>query len=129
MSLSAARTIFALGAAGALTAVIAGAFGAHGLRHRLDADLLAVFLTGAQYQMYHSLALLAVGAAQASDLRSRWFGRAALSFVAGMILFSGSLYLLAFTGMRQLGAITPIGGVLFLLGWILLMVGAWRERD
>lgn len=129
MSQSAARTIVVLGALGALTAVAAGALGAHGLRQRLDPDMLAIYLTGAQYQMYHSLALLALGAAQASELRSRWFRRAAFSFVVGMILFSGSLYFLAFTGLRLLGAITPFGGVLFLLGWILVIVGAWRERD
>ena len=128
MSLSAARTIVVLGAAGAFAEVVVGAFGALGLRQRLDPDMLAIYLTGAQYQMYHSLALLALGAVQASELRSRWFRRAAFCFVAGTILFSGSLYFLALSGVRLLGAITPFGGLLFLLGWILVIIGAWRER-
>jgi uncharacterized membrane protein YgdD (TMEM256/DUF423 family) len=122
------RTMLALGAIGAFGAVLAGAFGAHGLRARVDTELLAVFLTGAQYQMYHSLALLALAAVQASELKSRWFAHAATCFVAGILLFCGSLYLLALTGVRELGAITPLGGLLFLAGWVLVTVGAWHER-
>src|SRR5690242_9217645 len=107
------RTFFALGAALAGIAVAAGAFGAHGLRGRLDADMLAVFETAARYQMYHALGLLAVAWATA-----RWpDGGAVLAgwlFVAGVAIFCGSLYALSLSGVRWLGAITPIGGLCFL---------------
>lgn len=110
--------------AGSLTAgvaVAAGAFGAHALRTRLGADQLAVFETGVRYQMYHGLAVLAV--AWATD---RWGGGAVQAagwfFLAGIFLFSGSLYLLALSGQRWWGAITPLGGVAFLVGWVCL---AW----
>jgi uncharacterized membrane protein YgdD (TMEM256/DUF423 family) len=115
------RVLAGLGALSGLTAVAAGAFGAHALRARLTAELLAVFETGVRYQMYHALALL--GAAWMAD---RWpSGQPALAgvcFLVGTLLFSGSLYLLALTGQRWLGAITPVGGVAFLAGWVLL---AW----
>jgi uncharacterized membrane protein YgdD (TMEM256/DUF423 family) len=120
------RLLFALGSASALLAVGAGAFGAHGLRARLTPEMLAVFETGARYQMYHALALLA--AAWAAD---RWPGpwpaRAGWLFLAGTVLFSGSLYALALSGLRWLGAITPLGGVAFLAGWACLLVGAFRR--
>lgn len=119
------RTFAIFGAASGFVAVAAGAFGAHALKARLSPDLLAVFDTAARYQMFHALALLAAAWAV-----SRWPGRAAISsgwcFVAGTVLFSGSLYLLAFTGVRGFGAITPVGGVLFLAGWLLLGIAAWR---
>jgi len=117
------RTFAMLGALSAFVAVAAGAFGAHGLKSRLAPDMLAVFETGARYQLYHALALLAVAWAQ-----SRWPGGAGAAawsgwlFVAGTLLFSGSLYALALTGVRWMGAITPIGGLALLLGWLLL---AW----
>jgi uncharacterized membrane protein YgdD (TMEM256/DUF423 family) len=120
------RTFFALGALFAGLAVAAGAFGAHGLRGRLDADMLAVFETGARYQMYHGLALLAVAWAV-----TRWpdgYATAAgWCFVTGIAVFSGSLYALALSGVRVLGAITPLGGVAFLVGWGLLAATAWRR--
>ena len=114
---------FALaGAVSAFIAVAAGAFGAHALRARLAPDLLAVFETGARYQMYHALALLAVAWAA-----TRWPGvpvrAAGWLFIGGTLLFSGSLYLLALTGTRWLGAITPLGGLLFLAGWAALAIG------
>ena len=119
------RIFAALGAASGFIGVAAGAFGAHGLKARLTPELLAVFDTAARYQMIHALALLAVAWAI-----SRWPGRAAVAsgwcFVAGTLIFSGSLYLLALTGVRGLGAITPVGGVLFLCGWLLLALAAWR---
>ena len=120
------RTFMVLGAASALVAVAAGAFGAHALRERLSPHLLAVFETGARYQMYHALALLAV--AWAAD---RWggplVGWSGWLFVAGTVVFAGSLYALALTGQRWLGAITPIGGVAFLAGWVCLIVGVLRS--
>jgi uncharacterized membrane protein YgdD (TMEM256/DUF423 family) len=120
------RTFFLLGALSAGVAVAAGAFGAHGLRARVTPELLAVFDTGARYQMYHALALLAVAWAA-----SRWPGGAPAAagwlFVAGTVLFSGSLYLLVLGGPRWLGAVTPVGGLCFLAGWALLAWAALRE--
>ena len=120
------RLFFGLGAASAAVAVAAGAFGAHALRARLTPASLAVFETAARYQMYHALALLAVAWAL-----SRWPGQlpvwAGWLFVGGTILFSGSLYLLALTGARWWGAVTPLGGVAFLAGWVCLAISA-RDR-
>lgn len=120
------RLFFALGSASALMAVAAGAFGAHGLRSRLTPDLLAVFETGARYQMYHALALLAAAWALTS-WPGPWPARAGWLFLAGTILFSGSLYALALSGVRWLGAITPFGGAAFLAGWACLLLGALRR--
>lgn len=120
------RGFAVLGAVSAGLAVAAGAFGAHALRIRLPPDLLAVFETGARYQMYHALALLAVAWAA-----SRWptpaLQAAGWCFVAGTVLFSGSLYLLSLTGVRWLGAVTPLGGLLLLAGWLLMAYGIWRS--
>jgi uncharacterized membrane protein YgdD (TMEM256/DUF423 family) len=117
------RVFFALGSLSGLVAVAAGAFGAHGLRSRLAPDLLAVFETAARYQMYHALALLAVAWAA-----GRWPGAlvtwAGWLFIAGTLLFSGSLYALALTGARWLGAVTPVGGICFLAGWLCLALVA-----
>ena len=119
------RLFFGVGSVSALLAVAAGAFGAHGLRSRLSDELLAAFETGARYQMYHALALLAVAWAH-----TRWPGGvvsvAGWLFVAGTVVFSGSLYLFALTGQRWLGAVTPVGGVAFLLGWLALATGVLR---
>ncbi len=119
------RLFFTLGTASALIAVGAGAFGAHALRARLSPDLLAVFETAARYQMYHALALLAVGWAVV-----RWPGpwpvRAGWLFAVGTLVFSGSLYALALTGVRWLGAITPLGGIAFLAGWACLLLASRR---
>lgn len=121
-----AKTFWVLGCLFGLLGVAAGAFGAHALRARLPADLLAVFETGARYQMYHALALLA--AAWAVE---RWPSGAAVAagwaFVAGTVVFSGSLYVLALSGARWLGAVTPLGGVALLAGWALLAWAAWRS--
>lgn len=116
----------ALGAFSGLIAVALGAFAAHALRARLDAALLATFETGARYQMYHALALLAVGLL-AERAPTRLLATSGLLFVAGTILFSGSLYALALTGARGFGAITPFGGVAFLLGWLCLALAALRR--
>lgn len=108
-------------------AVAAGAFGAHGLRGRLDAAMLAAFETGARYQMYHALALLGLAAAV-----DRWpgAGLAAVAwlFIVGTVLFSGSLYLLAVTGTRWLGMVKPLGGVTLIAGWLLLAVRGLLAR-
>jgi uncharacterized membrane protein YgdD (TMEM256/DUF423 family) len=101
-------------------AVAAGAFAAHGLEGRLSERGLALFETAARYQMYHALAMVAVGLLAGSARPGRALGVAGWSFSLGILLFSGSLYALALSGVRWLGAITPIGGVLFLVGWAAL---------
>ena len=105
--------------------VALGAFGAHGLRERLAPEMLAVFEVGVRYQMYHALALLGVALAI-----ERWpaaaLQTAGWCFVAGTLIFSGSLYVLTLTGVKWLGAITPFGGLAFLAGWALLAWAAWR---
>ncbi|MBI3543260.1 MAG: DUF423 domain-containing protein [Deltaproteobacteria bacterium] len=120
-----ARHWLVLGALSGFVSVAAGAFGAHALKARLAPELLAVFQTGAQYQMYHALALVGVGlwAAQNPGASA---GVPGWCFTAGSAIFSGSLYALALTGTRWLGAITPLGGLLFLAGWLSLAVAAWR---
>ncbi len=114
-----------LGALSALLAVAAGAFGAHALRARLPADLLQIFETGVRYQMYHALALFAVAWAQGRAPHGA-LPVAGWLFVAGTVIFSGSLYALALSGARLLGAITPLGGLCFLAGWGALAWGLWR---
>ncbi len=120
------KTFALLGALSAAISVGAGAFGAHALRARLEPRQLEVFETAARYQMYHALALLAVAWAA-----TRWPGSLVNSsgwlFLAGTLLFSGSLYAMTFTGIRALGAITPIGGVCFIAGWICLALAATRS--
>ena len=121
------RTFALLGALLAFLAVGAGAFGAHALRGRLTPDLLDVFETAARYQMYHALALLAV-----AWVGDRWPGAASQAagwlFVAGIVLFCGSLYLLSLTGVRWLGAVTPLGGLAFLADWLALAWAIWQGK-
>ena len=123
--MSADRLFATLGAVSAFLAVAAGAFGAHALRARLSPDLLGVFETGARYQMYHALGLFVVAWA-ASRWPGAWPVRAGWLFLAGTVLFSGSLYALALSGIRWLGAITPLGGLAFLAGWLCLALAASR---
>jgi uncharacterized membrane protein YgdD (TMEM256/DUF423 family) len=122
------RLFLALGSISGGLAVALGAFGAHVLKDRLAADLLANFETGVRYQMYHALALLAVAWAISRWPDPRLPAAAGWLFVAGTILFSGSLYLLALTGVRWLGAVTPLGGVAFVAGWACLLLTAWRGQ-
>lgn len=117
----------AIAAVNGFMAVACGAFAAHGLRARLPADLLAVFQTGVQYQMYHALALLAVGILGLHMGSSGLLRASGWLFLAGIVIFSGSLYVLSLSGVRWLGAITPIGGVAFLAGWLLLMAAVIRQ--
>ena len=117
------KTFLLLGSVAAFLAVALGAFGAHGLRGRLSPEMMAVFQTGVQYHMSHALALILV--AGIMGRMSGWLIQTAgWCFVAGIIFFSGSLYLLAVTGVTILGAITPIGGLLFLAGWACLAFAA-----
>jgi uncharacterized membrane protein YgdD (TMEM256/DUF423 family) len=119
------RLFFVLGSLSAGLAVVLGAFGAHALKARLAPDMLAVYETGVRYHLVHALALLAVAWAA-----SRWPGTAVNAsgwlFVAGTVLFSGSLYALSLSGVRGLGAITPLGGVAWIVGWLGLAWGAWQ---
>ena len=122
------RTFLAIAALFGLVAVAAGAFGAHALEARLAPDRLAIFETAARYQMYHALALVGVAWASTALPGSENLTTAAgWAFVVGMLIFCGSLYLLALGGPRWLGAITPIGGLAFLTGWALLGVAALRS--
>lgn len=112
-----------------MLSVITGAFAAHGLKQRLDPYDLAIFETAARYQMYHAIALLIVGLmASMPQFSTRWLKLAAIGFVLGIVLFSGSLYLLALSGIRWLGAITPLGGVAFIFGWLLLIVAGLSKQ-
>jgi len=120
------RLFFIIGSLFAFLAVAAGAFGAHGLKARLAAEMLNTFEIAARYQFYHALALFVTAWAC-----SRWPSSAATAagwfFVSGMVIFSGSLYTLALTGIRWLGAITPIGGLAFLAGWLCLAWAVWQK--
>ncbi len=119
------RFFFITGSISAFIGVALGAFAAHGLKSKLPAEMFNIFEVGVRYHMYHALALLAVAWAS-----SRWPGSSITAagwlFVLGTIIFSGSLYFLALGGPRWLGAITPIGGIAFLIGWLLLVWGVWR---
>lgn len=118
---------FVLGSVLGALGVALGAFGAHGLRSRVSPEMVAIWETAAKYHLIHALALLAT--AWACD---RWPGPATVAagwlFLAGIVVFCGTLYALALTGMRGLGAITPLGGLAFIAGWVCLAVGAWRAR-
>ena len=120
------RSFIALGSIAGCLAVALGAFAAHGLKAHLPAAALATFELGVRYQMYHALALLAVGL-----VYSRWPGRAAVAsgclFVIGMVLFSGSLYALSLSDMRWIGVVTPFGGLALLMGWLCLAWAAWQR--
>jgi uncharacterized membrane protein YgdD (TMEM256/DUF423 family) len=108
---------------GALSVII-GAFGAHGLKEHMSARSLEVYETGAKYQMYHALALLAVGLLALQGRSGTMLNLAGWSFVVGILLFSGSLYALALTGITKLGAITPFGGIGLIIGWFALAIAA-----
>ncbi|WP_256830812.1 DUF423 domain-containing protein [Pseudomonas sp. Pse1] len=107
------------------TGVALGAFAAHGLKSRLTPEYLAIFHTGVTYQLVHALALFGV-ALLATQMQGRLVAWAGISFSIGILLFSGSLYLLTTTGIGKLGIITPFGGLAFLIGWLCLGLAAWR---
>jgi uncharacterized membrane protein YgdD (TMEM256/DUF423 family) len=107
-------------------AVALGAFGAHALRSKLAPDLMAVYQTAVQYHFWHALGLLAVGLLLLQKPDSGALAAAAWLLVAGLVVFCGSLYLLALTGVRELGAVAPVGGVAFLAAWAALAWAAWR---
>ena len=120
------KTILIVAAIFLTLAVIIGAFGAHGLKPHLNVESLARYKTGVEYHFYHALGLLLVGilSVYMPGAHLKW---TAIFLSVGIVLFSGSLYILAITGIKWLGAITPIGGLCFILGWIFLAVTAWKN--
>jgi len=129
------KWILICGAGLALLSVILGAFAAHGLKNKLDEYSLNVFQTAVQYQMVHGIALILCGlfamqlkrlSVQGFDVGYLWVNISAISFIVGILLFSGSLYGLALTSQKWLGPITPLGGLLFIFGWIAFIVAATK---
>lgn len=120
------RFFFVAASLFAFLGVALGAFGAHGLKAYMDANLLVTFETGVRYQMYHAFALFAVALAYA-----RWPGKGLVAsgwmFITGIVLFSGSLYGLSLSGVRSLGMITPFGGLAFLAGWLCMAWSVWKK--
>jgi uncharacterized membrane protein YgdD (TMEM256/DUF423 family) len=123
-----ARVVQTIAASAGAAAVVLGAFGAHALRDSLDEHALAIWHTAVEYQFWHVLVLLVV-AAMASRRATASLRTAAIAFIVGIVLFSGSLYALALGGPHKLGVITPIGGVALIVGWIALAIHAWKHGD
>ena len=115
------------GASFGATGVLFGAFGAHGLRSKLSAEMLAIYQTGIQYHMFHAVGLMIIGVVFQWVNNSIYMLWAGSSMVLGILIFSGSLYLLSITGMPWLGSITPIGGLAFLVGWLLFAYAVFKQ--
>ena len=122
------KTILMTASAMLALAVGFGAFGAHALKSQISAEMMQVFKTGVEYHFYHALGLLFIGIIP-DFLTSRFLNWSAILITAGIILFSGSLYILAITGIKWLGAITPLGGIGFILGWTLLFVAVLKKKE
>ncbi len=121
-----AKLFITLASLSGMLAVAFGAFGAHALKARLDDYALGVFETAVQYHFYHSFALLAVGILALSQPQTMLLKSSGWLFFTGIVVFSGSLYLLSITGVRWLGAITPLGGLAFIAGWACLAATGWK---
>ena len=121
-----AKLFIVLGSVSGMLAVVFGAFGAHALKSRLDDYAMGVFETAVQYHFYHSFALLAVGILALSQPETMLLKSSGWLFFLGLLIFSGSLYVLSLTGLRWLGAITPLGGLAFIAGWACLAVSNWK---
>lgn len=121
------KTFIIIGAINAFLAVALGAFGAHGLKDKLDPYYLDIWKTGVTYQMFHATALLVIGILLGKVAASTYFTWSGWLFLIGIIFFSGSLYVLSLTKIGVLGAITPIGGVCFLAGWVLMIIGTVKD--
>lgn len=122
------RLFIIIAAISGLIAVILGAFAAHGLKQTLASQALQTFQVGVQYQMYHALALLGVGLLMQVKPAMSGLKASGIAYILGTLLFSGSLYALALGAPRWLGPITPLGGLSFMLGWLLLAIAAWRSK-
>ncbi|WP_339337918.1 DUF423 domain-containing protein [uncultured Oceanicoccus sp.] len=122
-----AKTLLIIAAISGLLAVMIGAFGAHGLKGRITTDLMAIFQTGVQYHFYHALALLLVGILMLQFPQLTLLKFSGWLLVAGMVIFSGSLYVMALTGIKWLGAITPIGGMAFIGGWLTMAIAIYNH--
>ncbi len=121
------KLLFSAGACFGFLSVLLGAFGAHALKKHLAPDMLVIFETGVRYQVYHAFALLAAAWA-VTVFDSKLIARAGTCFTAGIIIFSGSLYILALSGIKTFGAVTPIGGVLLMAGWVFMILGARKVK-
>lgn len=121
-----AKWFITLASLSGMLAVVLGAFGAHALKDKLDAYALGVFQTAVQYHFYHSFALLAVGVMALSQPQTVMLKSSGYLFILGLVVFSGSLYLLSITGVRWLGAITPLGGLALIGGWACLAATGWK---
>jgi uncharacterized membrane protein YgdD (TMEM256/DUF423 family) len=124
---STAKLFLILGGINAALVVMLGAFGAHGLKARLTAEMLAVYQTGVHYHLFHALGLLVVGLVASQIADSVWLKWSGWLMLAGIILFSGSLYVLSVSGMRWLGMVTPFGGVAFIAAWIVFVIAVARS--
>ena len=122
------KTFLILGAINAFFCIALGAFGAHGLKKMLSADMLAVYQTGIQYHFYHAFGILIIGLLLLHSPKSRLIPISGWLMLAGIVLFSLSLYVLSLTGIRALGMITPFGGVSFLSAWALLVYAIWKDK-
>jgi uncharacterized membrane protein YgdD (TMEM256/DUF423 family) len=120
------KLFLVLGGLNALLAVALGAFGAHALKASLSAEMLSIYQTGVQYHFYHALGLILIGLVAAQMPQSGWVKWSGGLMLAGIVLFSGSLYILSITGARWLGAITPVGGIAFILAWFMFAVAVVR---
>jgi uncharacterized membrane protein YgdD (TMEM256/DUF423 family) len=127
MSNSMAKLFLILGGINAALVVMLGAFGAHGLKTKLTAEMLAVYQTGVHYHLFHALGLLAVGLVASQIADSVWLKWSGWLMLAGIILFSGSLYVLSVSGMRWLGMVTPFGGVAFIAAWIVFVIAVAKS--
>lgn len=124
-----AKLFLFLGGANAALVVVLGAFGAHALKTRLSPDMMAVYHTAIQYHLFHALGLIAVGLLAASLSGSGYLKWAGWTMLAGIVLFSGSLYGLSVSGMRWLGAITPLGGIAFIAAWVLFCIAVLKAAS
>lgn len=120
------RNILLSGAFFMALAVLLGAFGAHALKNSLSPEMLAIYKTGVEYQFYHALGLLLIGVI-GFHIESKWLRWSGFLLIAGIVLFSGSLYALSISGIKILGAITPFGGVAFVVGWIFLVTAVLKR--
>lgn len=121
------QTILISGAVFMALGVLLGAFGAHALKNILSPEMLAVYKTGVEYQFYHALGLLLIGLI-GFHIKSKYLSWAGLFITIGIILFSGSLYVLTLSGMKAIGAITPVGGLSFVAGWASLLIGILKQK-